>query len=125
MRKIVATLALSVLMCAAAVGLFGTARAAESADVTLTGEILDLACYVGHGAKGPEHASCAAKCAEMGQPIGLAGSDGKVYVLVADHADAAPFTKAKSMAGKKVEIKGEVASKDGINALTVHAVKTV
>jgi len=125
MRKIVAAVALSVLACAALIGHLGTARAAESADVTLTGEVLDLACYVAHGAKGPEHAGCAAKCAAMGQPIGLAASDGKVYVLVADHADSAPFTKAKSMAGKKVEIKGEVASKDGINALTVHAVKTV
>jgi hypothetical protein len=106
----------------------GTTLAAEKAaasDVTLTGEVLDLACYISHGAKGPDHAGCAAKCAEMGQPVGLAASDGKVYVLVADHADSSAFTKAKSMAGKKVEIKGEVAAKDGINALTVHAVKTI
>jgi hypothetical protein len=125
MRKIVAVGALSVLLCVAAGASIGWLRAAESSDVTLTGEVLDLACYIGHGAKGPDHASCAAKCAEMGQPIGLAASDGKVYILIADHADSSPFTKAKSMAGKKVEIKGEVAAKDGLNALTVHAVKTV
>ena len=108
--------------------MMGTTLAADKApasDVTLTGEVLDLACYISHGAKGPDHAGCAAKCAEMGQPVGLAASDGKVYVLVADHADSSAFTKAKSMAGKKVEIKGEVAAKDGINALTVHAVKTI
>jgi hypothetical protein len=116
---------LSILMCVAAGGFTGSLRAAESPDVTLTGEVLDLACYIGHGAKGPEHAPCAAKCADMGQPIGLAASDGKVYILVADHADTSAFTKAKSMAGKKVEIKGEVAAKDGLNSLTVRAVKTV
>ena len=105
----------------------GAAFAAEkaAADVTLTGEVLDLACYIGQGAKGPDHAGCAVKCAEMGQPMGLAASDGKVYILLADHADSSAFTKAKSLAGKKVEIKGEVAAKDGMNALTVHAIKSV
>jgi hypothetical protein len=124
MKRFVAALAVATLFALAP----GTTLAADKAapsDVTLTGEVLDLACYIAHGAKGPDHAGCAAKCAEMGQPVGLAASDGKVYLLVADHADSSAFTKAKSMAGKKVEIKGEVAAKDGINALTVHAVKTI
>ena len=124
MKRFVATLALTTMFVLAAVAAFAADKAAPS-DVTLTGEVLDLACYIAHGAKGPDHAGCAAKCAEMGQPVGLAASDGKVYILVADHADSSAFTKAKSMAGKKVEIKGEVAAKDGINALTVHAIKTI
>ncbi|OLD66525.1 MAG: hypothetical protein AUI52_03710, partial [Acidobacteria bacterium 13_1_40CM_2_68_10] len=107
MRTFVTALALSMLLCLGAGASFAAEKAAPS-DVTLTGEIVDLACYIAHGAKGPDHAVCAAKCAEMGQPVGLAASDGKVYILVADHADSSAFTKAKSMAGKKVEIKGEV-----------------
>jgi hypothetical protein len=124
MKRFVATLALTTMFCLAAGAAFATDKAAPS-DVTLTGEVIDLACYIAHGAKGPDHAACAAKCAEMGQPVGLAASDGKVYILVADHADTSAFTKAKSMAGKKVEIKGEAAAKDGMNALTVHAIKTI
>jgi len=124
MRRIVAAVASSFLLCMAGAS-FAAEKAAAPSDVTLTGEVLDLACYIGHGAKGPDHAGCAVKCAEMGQPIGLAASDGKVYVLLADHADSSAFTKVKSMAGKQVEIKGEVAARDGMNALTVHAVKTV
>jgi len=123
MKRFVATLALIALSCLPAGTALAAGKAAPS-DVTLTGEIVDLACYIAQGAKGPDHAGCAAKCAEMGQPVGLAASDGKVYILVADHADSSAFTKAKSMAGKKVEIKGEVAAKDGMNSLTVHAVKT-
>ena len=125
MRRIVAAVASSLLLCMAAGPSLAAEKAAPPSDVTLTGEVLDLACYIGQGAKGPDHAGCAVKCAEMGQPIGLAASDGKVYVLLADHADSSAFTKVKSMAGKKVEIKGEVAARDGMNALTVHAVKTV
>lgn len=86
------------------------------------GEILDLACYVAHGGKGPEHAKCALKCAEQGQPIGLLADDGKVYVLFADHADGTAFGKAKRLAGKRAEIRGETAARDGITGLTVLAV---
>lgn len=99
------------------------AHGGAAADITLGGEILDLACYVAHGGKGPEHQKCAQKCAEQGQPIGLLGSDGKVYVLFADHADGSAYGKARMLAGSKVEIKGVPASKDGINGLTVHDVK--
>ena len=124
MKRVVLALVVAALLGVAASSVPAAEKAAAPSDVTLTGEVLDLACYVGHGAMGPEHASCAAKCVAMGQPVGLAASDGKVYILVADHADASGFTKAKTFAGKKVEIKGEVAEKDGINALTVHSVKS-
>lgn len=125
MKRLITALALTTLFCLTAGVTLAAEKSTAPADVTLTGEILDLACYIGHGARGTDHAACAVKCAEMGQPVGLAASDGKVYILIADHADSSAFTKAKSMAGKKVEIKGEVAAKDGMNALTVHAVKTI
>ena len=96
---------------------------AATGDVTVSGEVLDLACYVGHGAKGPDHAKCAQKCAESGQPVGLMGADGKLYLLFADHADGAPYGQARALAGSKAEIKGELAAKDGINGLTVHAAR--
>jgi hypothetical protein len=125
MNRLTAVLALALLVCLVTAPSFAAEKAAAPPGVTLSGEIVDLACYIGHGAKGAEHASCAAKCVEMGQPMGLAASDGKVYVLVADHADTSAFNKAKTMAGKKVEIKGDVAAKDGMSVLTVHDVKTI
>jgi len=102
-----------------------SARSAPAApgDITVSGEVLDLACYVGHGAKGPDHQKCAQKCAESGQPVGLMGTDGKLYLLFADHADGAPYGQARAIAGSKAEIKGELAAKDGINGLTVHAAR--
>jgi len=125
MKRVVLALLLAMLIGVPTGAFFAGEKAAAPSDITLTGEVLDLACYVGHGAQGPDHASCAVKCAAMGQPLGLAASDGKVYLLLADHADSSAFTKVKTLAGKKVEIKGEPAEKDGINALTVHSVKTV
>ena len=94
-----------------------------SEGVKLTGEILDMACYISHGGSGPKHAKCALRCAEMGQPIGLLASDGKVYLLAADHADSTAFDKAKTLAGQNVIIQGQPATRDGITILTVHDVK--
>jgi hypothetical protein len=98
-------------------------RPALADEITVSGEILDLACYIAQGAKGAEHKKCAVKCAQMGQPVGLLAADGKVYLLVADHVDQAPYEKARKQAGDKVTIKGEVDSKDGISVLTVKEIK--
>lgn len=92
-------------------------------EMTVRGEILDMACYVSHEAMGPDHADCAKRCAKGGQPMGLLAEDGTVYLLYASHKDGAAFEQAKEHAGQKVEIKGVAASQAGIKGLEVHDVK--
>ncbi len=96
-----------------------------SSGVAVRGEIVDMACYIPHGGKGPEHQKCALKCAEQGQPLGLLTPEGKLYLLFADHTDATAFEKTKALAGKNVEITGETSGRDGINGLTVLTVKAL
>jgi hypothetical protein len=100
-------------------------HAAAEGEVTVQGEVLDMACYLGHGAKGDEHAACAAKCIKAGQPMGLLASDGKVYLLVASHKDATAFEQAKGFAGKRVEIHGTSMARDGFAAVEVSSVKAL
>ncbi len=119
-RSILPALALALLPAA---GILAAAPPAADTDITVKGEVVDLACYIGHGAKGAMHKECAVKCAAMGQPVGLLSTDGKLFILVADHVDASPYEKARKLAGEQVEIKGEGAEKDGVNALVVHAAK--
>jgi hypothetical protein len=97
----------------------------EAKDTTVKGEILDLACYVGHGAHGASHAGCAASCLKGGQPMGLLGTDGTVYILFADHDDGAPFNQAKDLAGKNVEVTGAKEAKGALQGITVHGVKAL
>jgi len=91
--------------------------------MTVQGEILDMACYMAHEAKGPDHAGCAKKCAEGGQPIGLLTEDGTVYLLYANHKDGSAFETAKKHAGQSVEITGGAADRAGIKGLEVLGVK--
>ena len=91
--------------------------------VTVKGEILDMACYLGHGAMGMKHQQCALMCLKGGQPMGLRTADGKVYLLVASHKDGKPFDEAKGFAADQVEVTGPLFQRDGISAIEVDTVK--
>jgi len=90
---------------------------------TVRGEVLDMACYLGHEAKGPEHAGCAKRCVKGGQPMGLLAEDGTVYLLLASHEDGSAYEKTKEHAGERVEITGVVSSQAGFKGLEVDGVK--
>src|SRR5207248_671902 len=59
------------------------ADAAASKEVT--GEVVDMMCFVDHNAVGEKHGqSCGAKCIRSGGPVGII-SDGKAYLVVGEH----------------------------------------
>ena len=96
---------------------------AAHGELTVQGEVLDMACYVAHEAKGPDHAGCAKRCVKGGQPMGLLAEDGTVYLLYASHKDGSAFEQAKEFAGEKVEISGVAATQAGIKGIEVGSVK--
>jgi len=115
------------LVVAAAALLFSVASSplpvrADGTDVTLTGEIVDLSCYLASGKKGRVHKTCAQRCAERGLPIGILTGDGKVYLLLEDHANEQPYEDAKKLAGIQAEIKGKVFDERGIASVVLGSV---
>jgi hypothetical protein len=83
--------------------------------VTVTGEVLDMVCYLDHGASGPKHAKCARTCIQSGLPVGIKDASGKVYLVVGEHK---PLNKElASRAATKVTLKGKLVSRDGMNLL--------
>ncbi len=114
------------LFCAAIALLFVVATGmvgAEGEAISAEGEIVDLACYVSSGAKGADHAGCAKSCVKSGQPMGLLGDNGTLYLLYASHKDGEPFEAAKEHAGSKVQVSGKLSTRDGIKGIQVDAVK--
>jgi hypothetical protein len=91
------------------------AAAASSDNATVKGEVIDLICYVDHGATGEKHAACAKTCIESGLPVGIKAEDGKTYVLVGDHKPM--NSELAQYAAKTITVKGKVASRDGINLI--------
>ncbi len=88
---------------------------AKAQPVTIKGEVLDLGCYLDHGASGPKHADCAQECIESGVPVGLLGEDGKVYLLLGEHK---PLNKELApLAGKTITLKGKLVTRSGVNLI--------
>src|SRR5438045_5529399 len=86
---------------------------------TITGEVVDTGCFLGHGARGESHVECATKCIKQGMPMGLLTSQGKLYLLTVNHDNPAPYNKVKEMAGKSVTITGAVMERAGMKAIDV------
>ncbi len=55
--------------------------------VTHVGEIVDFSCYMQIGKHGEKHRSCAQKCFQNGQPIGLLTANGDLYMLMEEEHD--------------------------------------
>lgn len=94
----------------------GAAKA--GATETLTGEIVDLNCYLTHGGAGEKHGKCAKQCVKNGAPMGLQTEKG-LYLLIGDHSAEKAYDAAKELAGGKAKVTGKVASKGGVQALVV------
>ena len=104
------------------IGTSGITLASE-AEGDWTGEIVDLACYVPKGAKGPDHAGCAKSCVKNGQPMGLLTDDGTLVLLAADHKNGEPYEALKDLAGEMAHVSGNLAEKDGMKVVTVTGSK--
>lgn len=120
MKKVLFAFALAIALSLTA--LVGTVLA-DHHESSWTGEVVDLACYVAQGAKGPDHADCAKACVKDGQPMGLLTDDGTLMLLAADPRNGEPFEELKNVAGGQATVQGSVAERDGMKVVTVKGAK--
>jgi hypothetical protein len=83
-----------------------------AASKEVTGEVVDMMCYVDHNAVGEKHGqSCGAKCIKSGGPVGIV-SEGKAYLVVGEHK---PINdQLAEYCGKNITVKGKPAERGGI-----------
>lgn len=103
--------ALAVAPCALAHDDHSDKEKADTGGKEVTGEIVDLMCYIDHGAIGDKHAGCGSKCIQGGGPVGIV-ENGKAYLVVGEHQ---PINdKLADSCGKTVTLKGKVAERGGM-----------
>ena len=87
---------------------------------TITGEVVDLACYLGHGASGAAHQQCAQKCISEGLPVGIKSGNQLYLVIGSDHT---PANKTLApLAAKTVVAEGEVTEQNEVHLLALKKV---
>jgi hypothetical protein len=99
-------------------------RAGDGAEVTLTGEVVDSACYIKSGARGESHRVCAQKCGDAGIPLALVldATEQVVWIASVDDMET-PNAKLRPFAGRRVSVTGVWAERGGAKILLLHSVK--
>ena len=111
---------LAVICLASVVGMSAAVFADDKGKKeTVTGEVVDLACYLSHGAKGDKHAKCAEHCITAGMPVGVLTDDGKLFLLVGEKHKTLNSELA-AYAAKKITVTGEVGTQNGVSLMTVE-----
>ena len=95
---------------------------AGAQEILVTGEVLDLTCYIASNLSGPDHAKCARDCIRSGLPAGIKAQDGKVYLLTGGPGHSINAEVA-DYAGKTVAIKGKQTVRDGFAQLQVKEIR--
>jgi len=108
--KVAVTLAFTAALATAPL-----AMAQEKAETKeVTGEIVDMMCYIDHNAMGDKHAGCGEKCIKGGAPVGIV-SEGKAMIVVGAHK---PMNdELAPLAGKTVTLKGKMVTNGGVTML--------
>ena len=93
----------------------GAEEKASAPTQTIKGEVVDMMCYLDHGAKGDKHKGCATKCIESGGPVGLLTEDDQLYLVIGDHKPMNKELAAK--AAQTVTLKGKVVERNGVKMI--------
>lgn len=101
------------------------ALAAPVGAETLTGEVVDLSCYLHRPAtsRGSTHRKCAETCAKKGLPMGLLTEDGTAILLLENHANPKAYAEALDHAADTITVEGEKVTQGGLTGLVVEGVK--
>jgi hypothetical protein len=94
---------------------------------TVTGELVDVSCYLQLGKRGEAHVPCGSDCIKHGQPAGIVDGAGKLTLLFVEEHDPRRYgqvdvrDKLAALLAKQVSATGMLTTtKDGQSALYVH-----
>ena len=91
---------------------------------SVIGEVVDPACWIVNGAKGPSHKECAIACAKAGQVLGIVESKTqKLYMIATDKPGEDPNKGLIDYVGQIVLVKGRVYSRGGATGIKVTSVE--
>jgi hypothetical protein len=93
---------------------FAADEKAPAKTQTITGEVVDLMCYLDHGAKGEKHKGCAEKCIKSGGPVGILSGD-TLYLIIGDHQPINDQLAPK--AAETVTVTGKVVERNGVKMI--------
>ena len=89
----------------------------------VTGEVVDLSCYLDHKSKGSGHKKCAVTCAKKGLPMGILTDKNQLYLLLENNDRPEAYQEAIYNASESVTVRGKTYNLNGIQAIQVIEIR--
>lgn len=97
--------------------------AAAGNEMTLTGQVIDVNCYVSMGASGAGHKQCATACAKAGVALAILGSDGNLYMPVSSKPADPQNSRLVPFAEARVKITGTHRMSSGMHTIEIKTIE--
>ncbi len=92
---------------------------------TITGEVVDVSCFLQLGKRGEAHVACGQKCVRNGQPVGVLTDKGRLYLIMPEEhhprRDGQVSVKDRfaELMGKRIQVSGMVTKYNDILAMFI------
>jgi hypothetical protein len=90
--------------------------------VTITGNVVDLTCYMSSMAQGASHAACAKACLLKGQPFGIQTSDGNIVTILGSGPGQGYTDKLAPFVEQKVTVTGTEFQGHGVTGIQIDTI---
>lgn len=92
----------------------------KQAAVSVEGDVVDVACYMGHRVPSPQHPKCTKSCLMDGAPIGLLVKGQGLYLLLEDPGARQAYQALKQAAAVQVKVTGKTTKRGRVQTLVVQ-----
>lgn len=92
-------------------------------EMTLTGQVIDMNCYMTMGASGAGHKECATGCAKAGVTLAILGSDGTVYMPVSSKPGDPQNKRLEPFVEGKVKVTGTHRMNSGMHTIEIKTIE--
>lgn len=124
MRKLILTALAMGALAVSADSASAQMQMAETEDVEIQAQVVDLSCKLVYDLSGDDHRMCTQVCADNGVPLGLLTADGQFYLPV---TQAMPGASSNEMlrehAERTVTVKGKVVKRAGMPSIIIESVE--
>ena len=97
-----------------------------TAEITVSGEVIEPGCFLIHGARGADHKACAEMCAKGGTTLTVLDEKTNIlYIPISPEHGKNPNEKLLPYAGERVTAKGIAITKYGYHGIAIKSVTRV
>jgi len=123
MRKLIAFAVAGCAALAVVAPVMADDMSSANKTVTISGQVVDLSCFLSQGAHGMSHATCATACAKAGGSLGILLKDGDVVVSIEPGPGKNPNTLLLPYIEQSVTVTGTEFDNHGLKSIAIASVK--